>query len=132
MKRITAKELKCITRSELYAIFVKTVMNSTDARLDAFTESEVLDDDSKVIGKLKLIYSYINDEYITFLVTFVDQNTMRVFCMENGELVAEFNRNPETEGWSNLKVAELDGQTVATMADVLTTVVTRLKKRLKL
>jgi len=131
MERITAEELKSVTRNELYAIFVETIMNSADERLDAFTKSEVIDEDTEdVIGKLKLVYSYTNKGYITFLVTFVNQDTMQVVCMENGELVAEFDRNPETGGWSNLKVAELDGETVASMTDVLTKVVTRLKKRL--
>ena len=37
MERINAEELKDITRSELYAIFVETVMDSSDERLDAFT-----------------------------------------------------------------------------------------------
>lgn len=131
MERINAEELKDITRSELYAIFVETVMDSSDERLDAFTKSEVLDEDTEeVVGKLKLVYSYTEKGYITFLVTFVNQDTMQVVCMENGELVAEFERNPETGGWSKLKAAELDGEAVASMTDVLTKVVTRLKKRL--
>lgn len=131
MERITAEELKSIKRSELYMVFVETIMNSKDERLDAFTKSEVIDEDTEnVIGKLKLVYSYTNKGYITFLVTFVDQDTMQVICMDNGELVVEFKRNPETEGWSNLKVAVQDGETVASMSDVVKKVVARLKKRL--
>jgi len=58
VERINAEELKDITRSELYAIFVETVMDSSDERLDAFTKSEVLDDVAVKKSRHKKCFSF--------------------------------------------------------------------------
>lgn len=127
--RMTAEDLKRITKSDLYAIFVDTIIKCSDDRLDGFTKSEVIDEDTeKVVGKLKLVYSYMDRGYLTFVVTFVNQDTMKVMCVEKGEVVAEFNRNPETGGWSGIEATELDGVPAASMSDVISKVVNRLKK----
>lgn len=141
MKRFN--DVNEITKKDLYAIFVNAVMNSSDDTLDAFTKSEVfeeseaIDEDGNVVveenevGKLKLIYANTDKGYLTYIVTFVNEEYMTVYNMEKGITVAKFNKNKETGGWSNIESAELDGVEVARISEVLTKVVSRLKKQCK-
>ena len=97
---------ECILCGQCFVVCPQNAKQIVDETENVVNEVEA--------GNITLVYANADTDkgYLTYIVSYINDEEMTVHNVEMDMIVARFQRNIETGSWSNIEMAEFNDETI--------------------